>query len=210
MKKINRLALVLFLTGSAAVASPDSTYGVDGNHLIVSRNGQSRICKLDQLPRFAVESFDRSAVIVSETGFVSVLSPDSCTSAQSVHVSSIPKGTGVLADINLSQQLYIALDFVSVRPFLYLATVGRIGSPRNLVTLHGANVPGSKLSIQQKYAFGGSGDAGSATISPDGRFVAPSGELRCRDDAYPGVWDISRNKHVVMDDESCERLFSFP
>jgi hypothetical protein len=149
-------------------------------------------------------------VIISERGYVSTLSLDGCTSELPVHVFSIPEGVGVLADINLSNHLYISLDFVSVQPFLYLATVGHLGSSKNLMTLHGANVPGRKLSIQKKHAFDGSGDAGSATISPDGRFVAPTGELACRVDAYPGVWNIARNKRVVIDEQSCELLFSFP
>ncbi|MGV7244435.1 hypothetical protein [Caballeronia sp. M23-90] len=171
------------------------------------KDNLSRICTLDDPPRFAVESFDRSAVIVSERGFVSSHALDSCTSERSVHVSLIPEGVGVLADVNLNKRLYISLDFVNVQPFLYLAMVASLDSRINMVTLHGATVPGRSLSLQKKYAFGGLASAGSAAISPDGRFVAPTGEPICTDDAYPGVWDIANNRRVITDDVSCAQLF---
>ncbi|MFM0606964.1 hypothetical protein PQR05_20790 [Paraburkholderia sediminicola] len=177
------------------------------NTIKISANGHSRTCQLDQAPRFAVDSFDKTALIVSERGYVPIKLLVNCNAAVPIHVSSIPSRVGVLADVNLTKGLYVALDFVNVQPFLYLATVARLGSSKNLVTLNGAYVPGRKLSEQRRRAFNGSGDAGSAIISPDGRFVAPTAAMNCLDDAYPGVWDISKNKRVLADDTSCSQLF---
>jgi len=162
---------------------------------------------LDRKIGIAVKSFDKSAVMVSERGYVSTAALRRCTSDIPVHVSLIPSGVGVLADINLKKRLYVSVDFVSVKPFTYLATVARLNSSRNMVTLDGAYVSGKKLSELQRYSFGSSGDAGSAVISPDGRYVAPSGKINCGPYGSPGVWDIAKNKRVITDDDSCSALF---
>ncbi|WP_235527566.1 hypothetical protein [Burkholderia sp. Leaf177] len=158
-------------------------------------------------PRYAIESFDRRALMLSEREYIAVASLKNCSATLPLSVSLIPKAVGVLTDVNLIKKIYISLDFVNVRPFLYVATVARLGSSTNLVSLRGANVAGRKISQLKKYAFGGTGDAGSSAISPDGRFVAPSGELDCSADAYPGVWEIEKNIRVVADDLACAHLF---
>lgn len=166
-----------------------------------------RICLLDKTPRYAVESYDKSAVMVSETGYVLRQDLLACQTGRAVHVFSIPSNVGVLSDINISKDIYVALDFFSTQPLAYLATVARIGSSRNLVSVHGAYVAGRKLADYQKFAFGTSGDVGVAVISPDGRFVAPDGQIDCTEDAYPGVWDIQGNRRVRAADEACSALF---
>lgn len=101
----------------------------------------------------------------------------------------------------------MALDIVDVNPSAYLATVAHIGSSKNLVSIKGAYIADAKLRDLKKFAFGGSGDAGASIISPDGRFVAPDGQLACMEDVYPGVWDIQKNQRVVSTDDVCSRLF---
>lgn len=198
-------ALLLF--GSAMAHESQTDYRAGGNHLDVTSNGKLYTCLLDRKIGIAVESFDKSAVMVSERGYVSTAALRRCTSDIPVHVSLIPSGVGVLADINLKKRLYVSVDFVSVKPFTYLATVARLNSSRNMVTLDGAYVSGKKLSELQRYSFGSSGDAGSAVISPDGRYVAPSGKINCGPYGSPGVWDIAKNKRVITDDDSCSALF---
>ncbi|MFL9903872.1 hypothetical protein PQR75_35655 [Paraburkholderia fungorum] len=207
MKNFSFSVLPLLLAVSLPAMSADISYSMRANTITVSANGQSRICQLAHAPRFAVESFDKTALIVSERGYVPVRSLEECNAAVPISISSIPRGVGVLADVNLTKGLYVALDYVNVQPFLYLATVAHLGSSKNLVTLNGAYVPRRKLSEQRRHAFNGSGDAGSAIISPDGRFVAPTAAMNCTDDAYPGVWDISKNEHVLVDAASCSQLF---
>lgn len=185
----------------------DENFSVVGDSLLVSKNGQSHVCPLDKPPRYAVESFDKSAVILSEREYVPVELLVNCNTTPPIHVSSIPDRVGFLSDINLSKGLYVSLDFVNVQPFLYLATVSHLHSSKNLVTLNGSYVRKRKLPQLRKHAFGGTDEAGSSIISPDGRFVAPTGEMNCRDDAYPGVWDIAKNKRVTTDDNSCSALF---
>lgn len=202
-----RIGWFLTVLASVSIVGPsyaDDTYEVAGSSLKIDN---SRICLLDRPPAYAVESFDKSAVMISETGYVGKQELDNCRAGRAVHVLSIPAHVGVLSDINVSKGIYVALDFVSVQPFTYLATVAHIGTTRNLVSLKGAYVAGRKLSELQKSAFGGSGEAGTAIISPDGRYVAPTGQMDCSEDAYPGVWDVNGNRRVVVSDDACAALF---
>lgn len=207
MKKISWLILYVVLYGLSATAQATEIYSVTGNFLSISENGRSRMCRLSEPARYAVESNDKSALLLSERGYVPIKSLVNCSATMPIHVYSIPDRVGVLTDVNLTSGIYISLDFVSVQPFLYLANVARLGSSKNLVTLKGSYTRGRRLAELRKYAFGGAGDAGSSNISPDGHFVAPTGDIDCRDDAYPGVWDIARNKRVITDDDSCSALF---
>lgn len=191
----------VFIVGTAYA---DDTYEVAGSSLKLDG---SRMCLLDKTPLYAVESFDKSAVMVSETDYVAKQELAHCQAGRAVHVLSIPSNVGVLSDINISKGIYVALDFVSAQPFTYLATVARIGTSRNLVTLKGAYVADRKLGELRKSAFGGSGEAGTAIISPDGRYVAPTGQMDCSQGAYPGVWDIQGNRRVVATDDACAALF---
>lgn len=202
------LLLYLVCISTVHAVQPVRAYRIDGNTITASVDGASRTCMLDEYPRYAMESYDRSALILSERGYIPRELLDNCVHDVPIHMQSIPRGVGVLVDINLREKLYISLDFVNVRPFLYLATVAHIGSKRNLVTLPGAYILGKNLSKLKKQAFSSSGEAGAALISPDGRFVAPAGDIDCTDDAYPGVWDIKKNKRVITDHETCVALFN--
>lgn len=186
------------------VAYADDTYEVVGSSLKID---SSRICLLDKSSLYAIESFDKSAIMLSETDYVAKQELAHCQAGRAVHVLSIPSNVGVLSDINLSKGIYVALDFVGVQPFTYLATVARIGTSRNLVSVKGAYAAGRKLSELRKSAFGGSGEAGTAIISPDGRYVAPTGQMDCSQGAYPGVWDVNSNRRVVVTGDACAALF---
>ncbi|MGY4728476.1 hypothetical protein [Burkholderia pyrrocinia] len=204
MDKFRRHLLVLAPFFVAGGVSAGDAYEVVGSSLKV---GSSKICLLDREPRYAVESFDKSAVMLSETSYVDKHQLDHCRAEEGIHVLSIPSGVGVLSDINVSKGIYVALDFVSTQPFTYLATVARVGTSRNLVSVKGAYVVGRKINELKKTAFGGSGDAGVAIISPDGRYVAPTGQMDCSQESYPGVWDVKNNRRVVTTDDTCVALF---
>lgn len=202
-----RIGWILTVLASVFVAEPsfaDDTYEVTGSSLKIDN---SRTCLLDKPPLYAVESFDKSAVMVSENGYVAKQELVNCKDGRAVHVLSIPANVGVLSDINLSKGIYVALDFVSAQPFTYLATVAHIGTSQNLVSVSGAYIAGRKLSELRKSAFSGSGEAGTAIISPDGRYVAPTGQIDCSQGAYPGVWDVQNNRRVVATDDACAALF---
>ncbi|VWB50053.1 hypothetical protein [Burkholderia lata] len=191
---------LLFVAGSVCAES----YEVVGKSL---RVGDSKVCSLDKESRYAIESFDKSAVMLSETTYVGKRQLDHCRAGEVVRVLSIPAGVGVLSDINVSKGVYVALDFVSVRPFLYLATVARVGTSKNLVSVKGAYVVGRRISELKKGAFDSDGKAGASIISPDGRYVTPTREVDCSPTSYPGVWDIKNNRRVVTVGDACAELF---
>ncbi|WP_459710661.1 hypothetical protein [Paraburkholderia sp. 2C] len=202
------LWLIFTITCSTSFASSsDVTYSARGRSVEVLNRDTLHACLLDKEAFFAVESFDKSAVIISERGYVPVNSLKECVPNKVVHVSMIPARVGQLADINLNKRLYVAVDFISVNPMSYLATVARLNSTRNLVTLPGAYIPGRKFSKLRESGFMSLGNAGSALISPDGRYVAPAGQIDCSDYASPGVWDIEKNKIVLTSEQSCRELF---
>jgi hypothetical protein len=203
---LNLYALVVGMCCMHA-AHANNHFTLVNNIIVASVDGQTKRCILDATPAYAVESADGQAVMVSERGYVSISDLKDCRTGASIHVSEIPEGVGFLSDINLPKGIYIALDFVSIQPNLYLATVARVRTKRNLVTLSGAYV-GRKANGQlDSAAFSASGDAGSSVISSNGRFVAPNGQIDCSRDAYPGIWDIRKNKRVFMNKNACDDLF---
>lgn len=62
-----RSVLALMLVFIAGETCASDAYEVVGTSLKV---GDSKICLLDKKPRYAIESFDGSAVILSETDYV--------------------------------------------------------------------------------------------------------------------------------------------
>ncbi|MDY7790575.1 hypothetical protein U0E10_22025 [Burkholderia ubonensis] len=189
------------------IASATEFYEVTGKEIKMVNSDVTRSCTLDAKPIYAVASYDRSAVIVSERGYVKKADLDNCRSEIPVRVHLIPDRVGFLSDINLRKKIYVALEFVNIQPFLYLATVAHIGSSKNVVMLNGAYISGKYLSQIRMHAFNASGEAGASLISPDGRYVAPNGVVSCAYDAFPGVWDIANNKKVVLNENSCSSLF---
>jgi hypothetical protein len=207
-RNLKLIFCVAFLSFSVSSFS-EARYEIEGETLKITQVAAApHICKINEEVSFVVPSFDKSALIVSETGYLKKHEVDECTERSGLHVFHIPDGVGFLSDINLSKGIYVSLDFVTTQPFTWLATVAYLGKTKNLVSLNGAYVKGKPLKQLRSHSFGGSGDAGMSAISPDGRFVAPNGDISCSDDSYPGVWDIEKNKRVAIDKRSCALLFS--
>ncbi|MCA8243915.1 hypothetical protein [Burkholderia sp. AU32262] len=163
MYKFWRGLFALMLASTAIRVYAGGAYEVIGTSLKI---GGSKICLLDKEARYAIESFDKSAVMLSETTYVDKRQLDQCQPGVAIHVLSIPTRVGVLSDINISKGIYVALDFVNVRPFLYLATVARVGTSKNIVSLKGAYVAGKKIGELRGTAFNSSGEAGHRLFLP--------------------------------------------
>lgn len=194
----------LLVTAPACTATE---FEVSGERITFRTDGSLRTCLLSHPANYATESHDGSAVIISARGYLRREDLESCESDVPIHVNTIPKGVGFLTDINIGKGIYVSLDFVSVRPFLYLATVARIGTTKNLVSIAGSYSAGKSKYELTEHAFQSDGIAGSSTISPDGDYVAPSGSIDCGPQAFPGVWDIKRNKRVIETPAVCSELF---
>lgn len=189
-------------------ANADDDFQIHGNSITTVIDGKTKNCTLDATPGSAVKSFDEAALIVSERGYVPMSKIETCSDGATIHVEQIPEGVGILSDVNISKGLYVALDFVSTQPAMFLATVAKIGSKQNLVSLDGAYIKGAKISDLKKKAFSSTGEAGASTISLDGRYVSADGQNNCGEDSYPGVWDIKENKRVVLNAKKCSDIFA--
>jgi|GEM_PF-2337839 len=190
-----------------ALSCAATEYEASGDKITIRTDGSSQTCLLSDSANFATTSHDGSAVIISARGYLSRENLENCEIDVPVRVNTIPEGVGFLTDINLEKEIYISLDFVSVRPFLYLATVARIGTTKNLVSIAGSYSPNKRMSELTKHAFQNDGIAGSSIISPSGDYVAPSGSIDCDPQAFPGVWDVKHNKRVFATPEVCSELF---
>jgi hypothetical protein len=202
------LILVVMLVFTVRNSYADDSFSVAGNSIDVSINGQNRHCDLNVTPSYAIESSDNQALIVSARGYLLISDLKKCSTDNAVRINQIPDGVGILSDINLAKGLYIALDPVTTQPALYLATVAKFNSKKNLVTLSGSYVTEKGMDQLKHAAFSVSGDAGSSIFSPDGQYVAPDGQIDCSEEAYPGVWDIQSNKRIETDRNACNALFS--
>ncbi|WP_205710257.1 hypothetical protein, partial [Paraburkholderia silviterrae] len=100
MPKIEWGLIVLASVFFAGTAHADDTYEVAGSSITID---SSRRCLLDKPPLYAIESFDKSAVIVSETGYIPKQNLTTCQAGRVVNVLSIPSNVGVLSDINISK-----------------------------------------------------------------------------------------------------------
>lgn len=206
MSKSFWLSLISGVIISNAFAT--TTYRVDRDSIIIT--GEDKIphrCPIFEKIEISDLSFDKSAVIVSSRGYVPSRDLNMCDGQNRIHVSQIPDHVGALSDINLKHGIYVALDLSSVSPMSWLATVSRVGSRSNLVTLPGAYVANRKRLTLRKQAFTGTGDERMAIISRDGNYVSPTGAMSCDQFAYPGVWEIHKNRRVITDDVSCAQLF---
>ena len=177
--------------------------------LVDSKDGRQVECAVKGIKGNGIVSnlilnSQKDAIIVSDTDFVLVGDIIACKNG-SVKAISIPdKVDGFLADVNLRAGIYLALGVQSFPPRLYLATVAKFGSSKNLVKL-----PGSTLGGTDKTAFTYD-EQRPGRISSDGRYVAPSGVIECDEDSYPGVWDIEKKVRVVIrtsgDREKAEQI----
>ncbi|CAB3762718.1 hypothetical protein [Paraburkholderia humisilvae] len=207
MKQLIRFIAFMMIYLISLAVSAEDTYQARGRYIDISNGERDHTCLLDREISSSVESFDKAAVIVSGNGYVPVDSLKVCPADTPVHVFTTPQSAGILVDVSLNKNLYVAVDIVTLRPMGFLATVACLNSTRNLVNMLGAYVAGRKLSELKQYAFSSSGEPGSAAISPDGRYVAPAGQIFCDANAWPSVWDIEHNRKVLTDEQSCRSLF---
>lgn len=199
------LVCVLAAVGSVRAAPPHTDIFVSldasGMKLTWSREAsrtEQKTCTLQIKAQKAQLSYDGSAVILSDDEFVPTSSLGTC-GTKALAPLKIASNVGSLVDVNVSKELYLTLDVISTSPLAFLATVGKFGSTRNLVTLPGAYVQGRSLPKlqEQGFAYNPDFDMDRPRISPNGQYVSPGGAPDCSINAYPGVWDIARNKRVV-------------
>lgn len=189
--------------------------GADRKSVEITSPGSGKHrCQLRSTIEQAKLSFDQSAIIVSANGYIPTDKLNSCGDS-SIKPLTIPAAAGILVDISVKNNVYIALLPVSTQPFSYLATVGRVGKLKNVISLPGAYVVRQSRTRQLQQAFSYSEDGGpSAKISLNGRYVTVDGSMDCSENAYPGVWDIKKNRRVlIIEDpypmnEKCQLLFS--
>ena len=178
----------------AAQSDMAFSVGSDGRSLVVielNNAAGTRRCPVDGSVSQARISFDSAAVIVSENAYVLMSDFARCHVA-AARLLRTPPRAGMLADVNVRHGLYISLSPVSTGPMSFVATVAKLGSQRNLVSLPGSYVPGESVQLQLRRAFSYDDANGPyAKISLNGRYVSVSGVVDCAPDAYPGVW-ISR------------------
>lgn len=142
-------------------------------------------------------TFDNKAVITSDSEYVLLNDINRC-SKEPVPAHKASDTAGFLVDVNAEHNIYMALLAVSTQPMSFVATVARVGSDMNLMSLPGAYVNGTSMEALTESAFAYSGDEPRPKISPDGRYATPDGSIDCTENAYPGVWDLQRNKRVVF------------
>lgn len=191
--------------------------GSDGVTIeVLSRNTGAivTVCKIDRRVSQVRLSTDAQSLIISGNGFLPLNRLENCNEAP-LHVQLTPESGGLLQDVNLAKSLYLGLIPVTTQPMAYLAVVARLGSSANTISMPGALVDSQSIAQQQRQAFSYADDIGPfAMISPDGRYVDPSGRLDCSADAYPGVWDLVAKRRVVVEGNpraraaACRNLFA--
>ncbi|WP_414439263.1 hypothetical protein [Burkholderia sp. 22PA0106] len=211
ISKFFAVLIVFFSSGVCADGFESVSYVTSTGSIVVrDSHGAEKQCEIDQRLKDVTPQFNwnKTIVILGDIEYVTVDSLIACQGGK-VQVERIPKKVGAVADVNVTKKLYLALDVVAVRPFSFIATVGRLGSDRAV-----ANFPGmySHSKSQQKIAeesFGYNELLSLARISADGRYVSADGSMSCGPDSYPGVWDLESKKNVVRDG-GCESLFGGP
>ncbi len=195
-----RVSTLAFLAANifASGAMGSEAYYIKNGSLVISQNGKEAKCSTNDELLYALLSSDRSALMVSARGYIPADSLNRCWSGGEISVSLIPANVGALSDINLSKGIYVSLDFVDLSPLSYLAMVSKIGSSVNIITLDGSYKNNKSIGKLKETAFPVGDVPGAAIISRDGNFVAVSGEIDCREGAYPGVWDVMKNKKIVI------------
>ncbi len=158
-------------------------------------------------------SHDRNTVIFGKNRYIPFEDILGCDHKSPLLLKRIPVSS-TLTDMNLEKNLYVAVNAVATAPqLLCVATVGRLGSTKNLVNLPGADIPGASEEQKLETAFE---CPERSLISSDGRYVSITPEVDCSDSSYPGVWDIHGNTKVVFPaqdfseqeaSEKCRALF---
>lgn len=158
---------------------------------------QKGTCVLEKPASFLKMSFDKEAVILSENQYATTQDLKGCGRLL-LKTRKTPANTGTLVDINVRAGLFLSLDLISTSPLSFLATISRINSSRNLVSLPGAYIKNMPLEKLQEQGFSYDPNTDQPKLSPNGTYAAPNGDVDCSEHAYPGVWDIKRNLRVIM------------
>lgn len=191
---------------------------IDGAILILKNRRLIKSCSLREPARRLLLSNDQSVVIVSDDGYIRLSDILSCKENRELREDKVP-GAYRLTDINLRNRIYVsAKTLPSDNHLPCVATVAKIGSTKNLVSLPGALVPGASEADLLNHAFS---CPRSSFISPDGRYVALE-KIDCSENGragnpdswddpssrggdpysdparFTGVWDVKENKRVLF------------
>ncbi|WP_322055398.1 hypothetical protein [Paraburkholderia bannensis] len=161
-------------------------------------------CLVDEEPLAVTMSSDGEAVIVSGTGYVPVGELAHCRADTPVHVRSAAPHVSFLSDINIKAGIYASMVPVAVSPLSFVAVVGKIGSDRNLIKKPGfyrTTVSKSKLEEEASSNM-------IPIISLDGKYVSVD-RGQCSSDSKVDVVEIKTGKTVIIDNETCNRLFNW-
>ncbi len=184
---------------------PQFSLEADGREVAIQVDERNKhVCPLGFSATRAQPSSDGDALIVSDTEYIATKDLFSCDKV-GPRRSSIPSTVGTLVDINIRKRVYLAIDPISTSPLSFLATVARVGTSRNLTTIPGSYVESLSLNQLQRYGFSYDESRARGRISLDGRYVSPNGEIDCGANAYPGVWDILKNRKVVAPKKVLEK-----
>jgi hypothetical protein len=158
--------------------------------------------KIDCHIGFAVErvvlSFDETVLMISDAGYVKVDDLLTCESFLP-RVHFIPPKMGYLVDFNSRKNRYITLIAVSASPTSYLAFIGESMRRKNLVSLPGAYDKKKTRKVMVNEAFSYSENSiMQPKISIDGKYASVEGDVDCSIDAYPGVWDIEKDRKIFF------------
>lgn len=186
----------------------------DGHSIHLTHGDVHRSCSLEEPATHARLSSDGSAIIISSSAYVSLESLYAC-GKRPLRAVNAPADMGTLADVSIPGNVYVGMVLTSVRPLSYSALVARLGSTRSLVSLPGAYVDNTAVSRLQQHSFHYDENVGPfPMISKDGRYVAIDGRVDCSAASRLGVWDIHRNRKVILKGSSqaqrlaCQALFS--
>ncbi|WP_213301393.1 hypothetical protein [Paraburkholderia sacchari] len=161
-------------------------------------------CLVDEKPIDATLSSDGEAVIVSGTGYVPVGELSRCKPDTPIHVRRAAPHVGFLSDINIRAGIYASMVPVAVSPLSFLAIVAKIGSDRNLIKKPGfyrTTVSKSRLEEEASSNM-------VPVISLDGKYVSID-RHQCGSDLEVDVVEIKTGKTVVIDNQTCGRLFNW-
>lgn len=217
------LFLFIFFIASASCLAQETGYQkkwtyTTGNNLqeilISTEDGETKRCKLNSEASRVILSFNRSTLIVSENGYVKTKELQNCDAQREISVKFIPEKNGLLVDFNSQASIYISLIFVAVQPLSYVAYIGKLGANKNLVSLPGAFDTRKQIGRMQQEAFVYSDELiFRPKISVSGRYVTPDGDVDCSLESFPGVWDIYKDKKVIISQKQsltteCDALFN--
>lgn len=186
-------------------ASKAATFKIGTNQIIDIKNLDEIVpvdftknCKVNEKVTRARLTHDRRAILVTSDGYIPIESIRKCGDTP-LKVIKIRQDEGILEDVNLEHGIYLALLPISVQPITYLAIIGRLNSKNIETRLQGSYRKKMSDKEQEHQSFTYADDVGPfPIISLDGRYLAPSGQIDCGVNSYPGVWDLKNRTKVSL------------